>query len=116
MNIDSSITAESTVTLTNKIISASDNTITNLTSVNFAAEVIKANLSEVFIDHTSIASAKIVKEELALKANASAISNINNTADLDKPISTATQAALNLKESIAGAKKQAIKMAIIFSE
>ena len=34
---------------------------------------------------------------LDLKAAASAISNINNTSDLAKPISTATQAALDLK-------------------
>jgi hypothetical protein len=34
---------------------------------------------------------------LNLKADASLISNINNTSDLNKPISTATQSALNLK-------------------
>lgn len=34
---------------------------------------------------------------LDLKAAASAVSNINNTSDLNKPISTATQAALDLK-------------------
>jgi len=37
---------------------------------------------------------------LDLKANTSAISNINNTSDANKPISTATQTALNLKQTI----------------
>ena len=38
---------------------------------------------------------------LALKANASAITNVNNTSDAEKPISNATQTALNLKASTA---------------
>lgn len=35
--------------------------------------------------------------DLALKANASAITNVNNTSDVNKPVSTAQQTALNLK-------------------
>ncbi len=38
-----------------------------------------------------------LQANITLKANASAISNINNTSDLNKPISTATQTALDLK-------------------
>ena len=52
------------------------------------------------VNNTSDASKPIstaTQTALDLKAAASAISNINNTSDLAKPISTATQAALDLK-------------------
>ena len=42
---------------------------------------------------------------LDLKAAASAVSNVNNTSDLAKPISTATQAALDLKATAAQGAK-----------
>jgi hypothetical protein len=41
-----------------------------------------------------------IQNQLALKADASAISNINNTSDLNKQISTATQSALDTKWGI----------------
>ena len=41
-----------------------------------------------------------IQNQLSLKADASAISNINNTSDLNKPISTATQTALDTKWNI----------------
>ena len=52
------------------------------------------------VNNTSDASKPIstaTQTALDLKAAASAISNINNTSDLAKPISTATQTALDLK-------------------
>ena len=52
------------------------------------------------VNNTSDASKPIstaTQAALDLKAAASAISNVNNTSDLAKPISTATQAALDLK-------------------
>jgi hypothetical protein len=39
--------------------------------------------------------------DLAAKADATAISNIDNTSDADKPVSTAQQTALNLKADLA---------------
>jgi len=41
-----------------------------------------------------------VQANVNLKANASAISNIDNTSDANKPVSSATQTALNLKQNI----------------
>ena len=52
------------------------------------------------VNNTSDASKPIstaTQTALDLKAAASAVSNVNNTSDLAKPISTATQAALDLK-------------------
>ena len=52
------------------------------------------------VNNTSDASKPIstaTQAALDLKAAASAVSNVNNTSDLAKPISTATQAALDLK-------------------
>ena len=44
-----------------------------------------------------------VQTQLDAKALASAITNVDNTSDADKPVSTATQTALDLKASLAGA-------------
>ena len=41
-----------------------------------------------------------IQTQLNSKANASDVSNIDNTSDLNKPISTATQSALDLKSNI----------------
>jgi hypothetical protein len=40
-----------------------------------------------------------ISAAVATKADSSSISNVNNTSDLNKPISTATQAALDAKQA-----------------
>ena len=43
------------------------------------------------------AGAQAIETALALKADAADVSEVDNTSDADKPISTLTQAALDLK-------------------
>lgn len=64
----------------------------------------KSDLSLGNVDNTSDANKPVssaTQTALNLKADASAISNIDNTSDLNKPISMATQTALNLKANLA---------------
>lgn len=42
-----------------------------------------------------------LQANISLKANSSAISNVDNTSDVNKPVSSATQTALNLKANLA---------------
>ena len=48
-----------------------------------------------------IAADAIITDNLNLKANQTSISNIDNTSDADKPVSNATQTALDLKSNLA---------------
>jgi len=129
LGIDNTITADSSDILKNKTISALDNLLSDLGLASFSTGVIKTSLTAAIPAHDSIPTAKIVKDELAAKAPLShtldvanphsvtkaqvGLGSVDDTSDVDKPVSSATQAELDLKETIAGAKKQAIKMAIV---
>lgn len=52
-------------------------------------------------DFGTYATSSSVTASLALKADAADVSNVDNTADADKPVSTAAQAALDLKADLA---------------
>ena len=82
-----------TQSISNKIINFSNNTIvTSLAQLNSA--VIDADLVDLasFNSHKSDSN-----NPHAVTAAQVGLGNVNNTADLDKPISTATQTALSAK-------------------
>jgi hypothetical protein len=63
----------------------------------------KAQVGLTNVDNTSDANKAVstaTQSALNLKANQTSISNINNTSDLQKPVSSAQQAALNLKAEL----------------
>jgi hypothetical protein len=72
-----------------------------LVDLNSAQTLSNKTLSQISnVDNTSDLSKPVstaTQTALNLKADQTSISNINNTSDLSKPISTATQTALNLK-------------------
>lgn len=77
--------------------------INNPTFTGAVGGITKSMVGLGSVDNTSDINKPIstaTQDALYLKANFSLISNINNTSDLDKPISTATQSALNLKANI----------------
>ncbi len=63
--------------------------ITNTATGNLAATTVQAALNE-------------LQSDIDTRALQSSISNINNTSDANKPVSTAQQTALNLKADLAG--------------
>ena len=80
----------------------------NLTALKTASEELDLNKAEASavsnVDNTSDLDKPVstaTQTALDLKADASSVSNVDNTSDLDKPVSTATQTALDLKEDTA---------------
>jgi hypothetical protein len=88
-NVDNTSDAtknSATATLTNKTISGATNTLSNIGNSSLTNSSITINGTAVSLGGTRT----LVKADVAL-------GNVDNTSDANKPISTATQTALNLK-------------------
>lgn len=95
-----------TVTLTNKTISGIDNTITNIAEssvTNLVSDLaIKAPLaSPTFTGTVTIPTGASITAPTGLVKGDVGLSNVDNTSDANKPVSTAQQTALDLKANLA---------------
>ena len=91
-------------TLTTKTIVVADNTITTAESGNLTSTELNAALAELQTDIDTRATDSDLTTHVGDLANPHAVTatqvglgNVDNTSDLDKPISTATQSALDAK-------------------
>ena len=98
------ITASSTNTLTNKSISGSDNTLTNIpqTAVtNLTSDLLgkQATLASGTTIKTIEGVSVLGSGDIQITKTMVDLANVDNTNDASKPVSTATQTALDLKQN-----------------
>lgn len=101
-SINSSVTTNSgTQTLTNKSISGSTNTLTNIAQssvTNLTTDLAsKLNSTTAVSTYATIASPTFTGTVSGVTKSMVGLGSVDNTADTDKPISTATQTALDTK-------------------
>jgi hypothetical protein len=100
---DITVTASSTNTLTNKSISLGSNTVTStLAQLNTAvtdADVASLAGSETLTNKTL--TSPVINTPTGITKTDVGLANVDNTTDANKPVSTATQTALDLKANLA---------------
>jgi len=101
---DITVTASSTNTLTNKSISLGSNTVTStLAQLNTAvsdADVASLAGTETLTNKTL--TSPVINTPTGITKSDVGLANVDNTTDANKPVSTATQTALDLKANLAG--------------
>ena len=101
---DITVTASSTNTLSNKSISLGSNTVTStLAQLNTAvtdADVASLAGTETFTNKTL--TSPVINTPTGITKSDVGLANVDNTTDALKPVSTATQTALDLKANLAG--------------
>jgi hypothetical protein len=102
---DITVTASSTTTLSNKSISLGSNTVTStLAELNTAisdADVVSLAGTETLTNKTL--TSPVINTPTGITKTDVGLANVDNTTDVNKPVSTATQTALDLKANLSGA-------------
>ena len=103
LTTDISVTASSTTTLSNKSISLGSNTVTStLAQLNTAisdADVATLAGTETLTNKTL--TSPVINTPTGITKTDVGLANLDNTSDANKPVSTATQTALDLKANLA---------------
>jgi hypothetical protein len=103
LTTDISVTAASTTTFSNKSISLSSNTVTStLAQLNTAisdADVATLAGTETLTNKTL--TSPVINTPTGITKTDVGLANLDNTSDANKPVSTATQTALDLKANLA---------------
>ena len=101
---DITVTASSTTTLSNKSISLGSNTVTStLAQLNTAvsdADIASLAGTETLTNKTL--TSPVINTPTGITKSDVGLANVDNTTDANKPVSTATQTALDLKANLAG--------------
>ena len=101
---DIAVTASSTTTLSNKSISLGSNTVTStLAQLNTAvsdADVASLAGTETLTNKTL--TSPVINTPTGITKTDVGLANVDNTTDANKPVSTATQTALDLKANLSG--------------
>ena len=101
---DITVTASSTTTLSNKSISLGSNTVTStLAQLNTAvtdADVASLAGTETLTNKTL--TSPVINTPTGITKTDVGLANVDNTTDANKPVSTATQTALDLKANLSG--------------